>query len=79
MTEVRIGVLETPKELLLEMDEDPVKVIKLFKESLEAGEKFLWVTDRKGKEVGIPIERLAYIEVTDTSGSHNVGFSIGSS
>ncbi|MEI7746629.1 MAG: DUF3107 family protein, partial [Actinomycetota bacterium] len=39
-----------------------------------ASDGVLWLTDRKGREVAVPIAKLAYIEVGAPSSDRRVGF-----
>ena len=72
--EVRIGVLHSPKELSLELDAGSAdEVVKSFEASLK-DEGVLWLTDSKGRRVGVPAERVAYIEIETETGSKRVGF-----
>jgi hypothetical protein len=74
--DVRIGVLHTPKEIDIEMgdDVDRDKLIESIEESMTSG-TVLWLTDRKGRRVGVPIERVAYIEIGEPAADHRrVGF-----
>jgi hypothetical protein len=34
----------------------------------------VWVTDTKGRRVGIPVERIAYVEVDEDGANKKVGF-----
>jgi Protein of unknown function (DUF3107) len=34
----------------------------------------LWLTDSKGRKVGIPTDKLAYVEVAGDSADRKVGF-----
>ena len=73
--EVRIGVLHTPKEIELELDGDsPDGIVKSFEESLKQDGGVLWLTDTKGRRVGVPAERVAYVEIETSSGAKRVGF-----
>jgi hypothetical protein len=71
--DVRIGVVYTPKELTLEVDEsvDPVDVVN---RALSGDEPMLWLTDSKGKKVGVPTDKIAYVEVDPDDGAKRVGF-----
>ena len=73
--DVRIGVVQTPKELDIEMpegtDTDALKADVA--KALEKGTT-LWVTDRKGRQVGIPAEKLAYIEIGAPTDGRRIGF-----
>lgn len=71
---VRIGVTQTPKELELDLtDADGEKLVKNI-ESTIAGSKMLWITDRRGRRVGVPIEKLAYVELGSPAEERRVGF-----
>jgi hypothetical protein len=73
--EVRIGVLHTPKELELELDGDSAdEIVKAVEESLKQDGGVLWLTDTKGRRVGVPAARVAYVEIETESGAKRVGF-----
>lgn len=73
--DVRIGVLHTPKELEIELPEgaNPDEVVKEIETAI-AGEGVVWLTDRRGRKVGIPAAKVAYIEVGSPSDDRRVGF-----
>jgi hypothetical protein len=71
--EVRIGVVYTPREIVLEMPDDADDVSK----TIEAGlreEGMMWLTDAKGRRVGIPTDKLAYVEIAGPDADRKVGF-----
>ena len=74
--DVRIGITHTPKELEVEMpdDADLDKVVADIEKLLKTGDGVLWLTDRKGRRVGIPVVKVAYIEVGAPSSERRVGF-----
>ncbi len=74
--DVRIGITHTPKELEVEMpdDADPDKVVADIEKLLSTGDGVLWLTDRKGRRVGIPVVKVAYVEVGAPAGDRRVGF-----
>ena len=74
--DVRIGITHTPKELEVEMpdDVDGDKVVADIEKLLKNGDGVLWLTDRKGRRVGIPVVKVAYVEVGAPSGDRRVGF-----
>ena len=72
--DVRIGVIHTPKEIELEMTEEPDAIAKAVEKALADGDKILWLTDRKGRRVGVPASRVAYIEIGASSEERRVGF-----
>jgi len=71
--EVRIGVIYTARELVVETDESPEAVAKAI-EGAVTGQAMLWLTDSKGRQVGVPAEKIAYVEVDSAAGDRQVGF-----
>ena len=70
--EVKLGVTYSPKELVVETDQSTDDVAKLVEEAVGGKSKVLWLADTKGRRVGVPTEKLAYIELGEehpTSGS----------
>ena len=74
--DVRIGITHTPKELEVEMPEDTNRdeVVKNIEKMLQTGDGVLWLTDRKGRRVGVPVVKVAYVEVGAPSSDRRVGF-----
>jgi hypothetical protein len=72
--ELRIGVVHTPKELSLELDGTADEVVGTIDKALTDGTAIVWVTDTNGRRVGVPTDRIAYIEVDEDSGAKRVGF-----
>jgi len=74
--DVRIGITHTPKELEVELPEDADrdKVVADIEKLLKTGDGVLWLTDRKGRRVGIPVVKVAYVEVGAPSSDRRVGF-----
>jgi hypothetical protein len=71
--EVRIGVIDSPKELILELEEDPSELVeKVNSASADAG-GMIWLTDSKGKQIGIAVSRIAYLEI-EPERPRTVGF-----
>lgn len=62
---VRIGVAESAKELAVELsqDIDGDAVRKKLEDGLKAGDSVFWLTDRRGRQIGVPIARIAYLEI----------------
>jgi hypothetical protein len=63
------------KELEVELPEDAnrEKVMKEI-EAVLGGDKVLWLTDRKGRRVGVPAARIAYVELGTPASDRIVGF-----
>ena len=72
--EIRIGVVHTPKELNVELDGTADEVVGSIDKALADGTPMLWVTDTKGRRVGIPTTRIAYVEVDEDGANKRVGF-----
>jgi hypothetical protein len=75
--DVRIGVTYTPKEIEVELsdDTDRDQLIATIEESISGEGKVLWLTDRRGRRVGVPSSKLAYVEIGADTGERRVGFS----
>lgn len=59
--EIRIGVQQATREIVLEMEDDAAKVAKLVTDSIAKNE-VLDLTDAKGRRVMVPVAKLAYVE-----------------
>ena len=73
--DVRIGLTQTPKEheVQLEDDADVADLRKQVEKAL-ADSSTLWLTDRRGRQVGIPADKLAYIEIGSPQDDRRIGF-----
>jgi hypothetical protein len=73
--DVRIGIVQTAKELEVELSED-VDRDKLLREieAALADDAVLWLTDRRGRRVGVPVAKVAYVEVGAPTPERRVGF-----
>ena len=75
--EVRIGVVYTARELTVETDESVDGITGAIDNASSAGDAMLWLTDTKGRKVGVPVEKIAYVEVAADAGGRKVGFGAG--
>ena len=73
--EVKLGVTYSPKELVVETDQSPDDVASLVEEAVAGKSRVLWLTDARGRRVGVPTEKLAYVEVGEEHPDKRVGFS----
>jgi len=73
--DIRIGIVQSLKELEVDLPEDANrdKVMKEIEAAL-GGDKVLWLTDRKGRRVGVPASRIAYVEFATPASERVVGF-----
>ena len=72
--EVRIGVIHTPKEISFETDADADALIAQIEDAVNAGKPLVWLEDGKGRKVGIPADKIGYVEVLTDDGSRKMGF-----
>lgn len=72
--DVRIGVSHSPREIELDMNEGADDVIKAVEAAITAGDSLLWLTDKKGRRVGVPAAKIAYVEIGSPADQHRVGF-----
>jgi Protein of unknown function (DUF3107) len=75
--DVRIGIVQSMKELDVELPEDAQrdKVLSDIEAALTSDGTILWLTDRKGRQVGVPVSKVAYVEV-DPPSDRRVGFGL---
>ena len=75
--DVRIGVTYSPREIDLQLDDDVDRdALREQGERILADESLvLWLTDRKGNEVGVPSAKIAYIEIGSAGEGRSFGFS----
>lgn len=76
--DVRIGIVQSMKELDVELpdDADRDKVLADIEEALGEEGRILWLTDRKGRQVGVPVAKVAYVELDPPVTDRRVGFGI---
>lgn len=72
--EIRIGVVDSPKEITLEVKEGVDELVKRINEALSEGTTVLWLQDEKERKVGIPAGKVAYVEIDPESAPRSVGF-----
>jgi Protein of unknown function (DUF3107) len=72
--EVRIGVVYTARELTVETDDSVDVVASVIESAMSAGDSLLWLTDTKGRRIGVPVDKIAYVEVASDAGGRKVGF-----
>ncbi len=74
--DVRIGVTYTAKELDVELaDGADTDQLKTEIQAALAGGNMVWMTDKRGRQVGVPSDKVAYIEFGRPDADHRIGFS----
>jgi Protein of unknown function (DUF3107) len=74
--EIRIGVIQTAKEIVLEMADntDRAAVQAEIEAVLGDEDRTLWLTDKKGRTVAVPVKKLAYVDLGADDEKRKVGF-----
>jgi hypothetical protein len=74
--EVRIGITQVSKELEVDLSDDTERdqVLNDITKALDKGDGVLWLTDRRGRRVAVPVVKVAYVEVGAPSTERRVGF-----
>jgi len=75
--EVKIGVVYTPKELTIELDGKVDEVTKTVEAAMSGKDPVLWLVDKKGRRVGVPTDKVAYVEIGEEDSAKRVGFGSG--
>ncbi|HSK53908.1 MAG TPA: DUF3107 domain-containing protein [Jiangellales bacterium] len=71
--EVKIGVQHAARELVLESPQTSAEVEKAVADALESEHGRLSLADDRGRRVIVPADRLAYVEIGETT-ERRVGF-----
>jgi hypothetical protein len=71
--EVKIGVLHTPREIVLETGQSAEEVEQAVAEALTGKSPLLSLVDEHGRKVLVPADRLAYVELGEAA-PRKVGF-----
>ena len=74
--EVKIGIVESPRELVVSSDQTPDEVQKLVDASLNGGDALLKLVDDKGRRYVVRGSQIAYVEIAPED-VRRVGFAIG--
>ncbi len=74
--DVRIGVSQSPREIEVELADggDLETLISHIEDVLSREGGVLWLTDRRGRRVGVPSTRIAYVELDSAGDERRVGF-----
>jgi hypothetical protein len=72
--EVKIGIAESPRELVVASDQTPDEIEALVSEALK-NSSLLTLVDEKGRRYVVPSARVSYIEIAPADG-RRVGFGL---
>ena len=73
--EVKIGIVESPRELVVSSDQTPEEVQKLVDASMNGGDPLLKLVDEKGRRFLVRADQIAYVEIAPAE--RKVGFGLG--
>jgi hypothetical protein len=71
--DIRIGIINTSREINFESSQTGNDVEKTVQDALESGAKFMKLVDNKGRIFIVPMATFAYIEVGSEE-SRRIGF-----
>ncbi|HEX5401222.1 MAG TPA: DUF3107 domain-containing protein [Pseudonocardiaceae bacterium] len=71
--EVKIGIAESPRELVVSSALTPDEIEKLVSEALRHDQGLLTMVDEKGRRVVVPVARIAYVDIAPAD-VRKVGF-----
>ncbi len=74
--EVKIGIKDTPRELVVSSSQSPEEVEQLVASALTTGDGIFRIDDEKGRKYIVPTDRIAYVEIAP-SDVRKVGFAVG--
>ncbi|KAA2264088.1 DUF3107 domain-containing protein [Solihabitans fulvus] len=74
--DVKIGVAESPRELVVSSDLAADEVEALVSEALKDPQGLLALVDQKGTRYVVPVARIAYVEI-GPGDARRVGFTVG--
>ncbi len=74
--DVRIGIIQTVKELDIDLPEGTTHddVVADVDKALAQPDGVLWLTDKRGRRVAVPSAKVAYIEIGGGGEDRRVGF-----
>ena len=76
--EIRIGVTQSPRDIEIEVDDGTDReALRTQVSAALAGEvSVLWLTDRKGREVAVAAEKIAFVEIGHPEQQRSMGFGV---
>ena len=73
--DVRIGITQAPRELTVEMpDDERDDTVATIEAALTGASDVLWLVDKRGRRIGVPAAKIAYVEVGTSDGDRRIGF-----
>ncbi len=74
--DIRIGVTHAPREITVEMGDDTDRegLKAQVATALADDDAVLWLVDRRGRDIGVPSSKVAYIEIGASNDDRKIGF-----
>ena len=76
VVDVRISVTQTAREISIEVadDLDRAELKAKIDAALTGAVDVLWLTDKKGRDVGVAAAKIAFVELGAAEGERRIGF-----
>jgi len=75
--DVRIGVTQATREISIELEDDAAtrkRVKAAIEAALSGASDTLWITDKRGRDIGITAAKIAYVEIGSADADRRIGF-----
>lgn len=74
--DVRIGIIQATRELDIELAADVTQeaVLAQIEAAFASAEGVVWLEDKRGRRIGVPSSRIAYVEIGTPDDTRKVGF-----
>lgn len=75
--ELRIGVTHSVRDITLDLESDETSraaARRSVEEALAGKTEVLWLKDKRGREVAVPAEKIAFVEFGAPEGERRLGF-----
>ena len=73
--DLRIGVTNAPREVVVELADDTDRdQLRAAIDHALTSETVLWVSDKRGKHIGVPGAKIAFVELGSAETDRRIGF-----
>ena len=74
--DVRIGITQAPREIEVELADNTTadELVASVDAAVDKSSGMLWLIDKRGRRIGVPAAKLAYIELDTATETRRVGF-----
>jgi Protein of unknown function (DUF3107) len=74
--DVRIGITQAPREIEVELADNITadELTAKIDAAVDKSAGMLWLTYKRGRRIGVPAAKLAYVELDTATESRRVGF-----